>query len=210
MLTVILFVLLYIATLKQVGHNSVLVKHRQIQIEERRKTYIWRFFPDSGYASAIELGDNPKPPLDEKFERSKKQNWMGNKLKGVVLTYVPGITKGNALHELVSILVGKEVKYTDSFKNLVEFYDIAKLLQKEEIKFISQHHPSVDLYEDKIIPFEGFRWTSDVEFGRQILNGVNCVLLKRCTALPENFPVTNEIVGELLCRGVPLEKEMQV
>ena len=36
------------------------------------------------------------------------------------------------------------------------------------------------------------RWISDVEFGRQILNGVNPVVIRRCTKLPVNFPVIND------------------
>ena len=34
------------------------------------------------------------------------------------------------------------------------------------------------------------RWTTDVEFGRQMLNGVNPVVIKKCTKLPiANFPI---------------------
>lgn len=54
------------------------------------------------------------------------------------------------------------------------------------------------------------RWTTDVEFGRQMLNGVNPVVIERCTSLPANFPVTNEMVKGLLNRGLTLEQEMEV
>ena len=54
------------------------------------------------------------------------------------------------------------------------------------------------------------RWTSDVEFGRQMLNGVNPVIIRKCSSLPENFPVTNEMVQPLLTRGMTLQQEMEV
>ena len=56
------------------------------------------------------------------------------------------------------------------------------------------------------------RWTSDVEFGRQILNGVNPVIIRKCTKhLLSKLPVTiNEMVRPFLTRGLSLEKEMKV
>ncbi|XP_078022727.1 polyunsaturated fatty acid 5-lipoxygenase-like [Epinephelus lanceolatus] len=37
-------------------------------------------------------------------------------------------------------------------------------------------------------------WRDDDFFGYQYLNGVNPMLIKRCSALPDNFPVTDEMV----------------
>ena len=54
------------------------------------------------------------------------------------------------------------------------------------------------------------RWTTDVEFGRQMLNGVNPVVIEKCTKLPANFPVTNEMVKGVLNRGLTLQQEMDV
>ena len=43
-----------------------------------------------------------------------------------------------------------------------------------------------------------------------MLNGVNPVVIEKCTALPPNFPVTNELVQPFLTRGLTLEQEMEV
>ncbi|KAI9525623.1 hypothetical protein NQZ68_006172 [Dissostichus eleginoides] len=37
-------------------------------------------------------------------------------------------------------------------------------------------------------------WKEDAFFGYQYLNGVNPILIRRCTALPENFPVTDDML----------------
>jgi len=64
-------------------------------------------------------------------------------------------------------------------------------------------NPAVRLYETA-------RWTSDVEFGRQMLNGVNPVVIQKCTSLPASFPVIPEKVNGFLNRGLTLEEEMKV
>lgn len=58
--------------------------------------------------------------------------------------------------------------------------------------------------------FEISRWTRDEEFGRQILNGVNPVIIRRCNDLPPNFPVDATTVEASLARGLSLEDEMKV
>ena len=57
---------------------------------------------------------------------------------------------------------------------------------------------------------EAARWITDVEFGRQMLNGVNPVVIEKCTILPTNFPITNEMVKGSLNRGWTLDQEMVV
>lgn len=54
------------------------------------------------------------------------------------------------------------------------------------------------------------RWRTDEEFGREFLDGVNPVMIKRCKEPVEKFPVTNDMVGNLLDRGLSLDEEMKV
>lgn len=58
--------------------------------------------------------------------------------------------------------------------------------------------------------YQAGRWATDVEFGRQMLNAVNPIVIQRCITLPSNFPVTNDMVKPFLVRGLSLEEEMKV
>lgn len=51
-------------------------------------------------------------------------------------------------------------------------------------------------------------WKEDAFFGYQYLNGVNPILIQCCTALPKNFPVTDDMV--FLRGGSCLTEEMRV
>ncbi|KAJ4944664.1 hypothetical protein JOQ06_013207 [Pogonophryne albipinna] len=48
--------------------------------------------------------------------------------------------------------------------------------------------------DTKISKYVEEHWKEDAFFGYQYLNGVNPMLIRRCTALPENFPVTDEML----------------
>ncbi|XP_037620542.1 hydroperoxide isomerase ALOXE3-like [Sebastes umbrosus] len=50
-------------------------------------------------------------------------------------------------------------------------------------------------------------WKEDAFFGYQFLNGVNPMLIRRCSALPENFPVADKMVS--LCGQWCLASEMK-
>ncbi|XP_066502455.1 hydroperoxide isomerase ALOXE3-like [Hoplias malabaricus] len=51
-------------------------------------------------------------------------------------------------------------------------------------------------------------WESDAFFGDQFLNGLNPMMIKRCSELPQNFPVTDEMVKQFL-GGSCLKEELQ-
>ena len=71
-----------------------------------------------------------------------------------------------------------------SVANLHDFEFIATTLETENLK---DSDPPKELPLDANIPaYEGYRWVSDVEFGRQMLNGVNPVLIRRCNNAEES------------------------
>uniref|UniRef100_A0A3B5QF28 Hydroperoxide isomerase ALOXE3-like n=1 Tax=Xiphophorus maculatus TaxID=8083 RepID=A0A3B5QF28_XIPMA len=61
-----------------------------------------------------------------------------------------------------------------------------------------------------IIPeYVSEHWKEDDFFGFQFLNGTNPNVIKCCSKLPPNFPVTDEMVRPFLETGTTLEKEME-
>ncbi len=54
------------------------------------------------------------------------------------------------------------------------------------------------------------RWKTDADFGWQMLNAVNPIIIRKCESLPPNFPVTNDMVKPILERDITLQQEMEV
>ncbi|KAM9339250.1 hydroperoxide isomerase ALOXE3-like [Symphorus nematophorus] len=52
-------------------------------------------------------------------------------------------------------------------------------------------------------------WKEDEFYGYQFLNSVNPNVIKRCSELPPNFPVTEEMVEPFLEKGSSLQNEME-
>ncbi len=97
----------------------------------------------------------------------------------------------NGLHAIITLGLEGLVLSVD---DLEDYVTIARSLEKDE---------NLSLYQ-------GSRWVSDVEFGRQMLNGINPVIIQKCTDIPKKFPVTDEMVGRFLTREKTLKEEMKV
>ncbi|XP_071335429.1 hydroperoxide isomerase ALOXE3-like [Trachinotus anak] len=52
-------------------------------------------------------------------------------------------------------------------------------------------------------------WKEDDFYGYQFLNGINPMVIKKCSELPPNFPVTEKMVKPFLEKGSSLQKEMK-
>ena len=103
-------------------------------------------------------------------------------------------------------------KMLDFTKTIVR--DSAVLCENSALEDITDLHVyeklAAVLGEHELSVYKGGRWMTDVEFGRQILNGVNPVVIERCINLPPNFPVTTDMVKGFLDRGKTLDEEMKV
>jgi hypothetical protein len=64
---------------------------------------------------------------------------------------------------------------------------------------------------DRVNPLQNPKishWSHDIEFGRQILNGINPNMIEKCKRLPENFAITNKQLKGLLPKGTTLNDEI--
>ncbi|KAI4902807.1 hypothetical protein NFI96_029482, partial [Prochilodus magdalenae] len=72
----------------------------------------------------------------------------------------------------------------------------------EEINGILSNKPETYEYVQE-------NWRRDDFFGYQFLNGLNPMIIRRCSELPEKFPVTDEMVQGFLPEGSTLKSEMK-
>uniref|UniRef100_A0A8B9P6Q3 Uncharacterized protein n=1 Tax=Apteryx owenii TaxID=8824 RepID=A0A8B9P6Q3_APTOW len=61
----------------------------------------------------------------------------------------------------------------------------------------------------KVPEYVARHWREDTFFGYQYLNGNNPVVIRKCTELPEKFPVTPAMVADSLGAGTTLAEELQ-
>ncbi|XP_036942347.1 polyunsaturated fatty acid lipoxygenase ALOX15B-like [Acanthopagrus latus] len=63
--------------------------------------------------------------------------------------------------------------------------------------------------DSPVLEYVSQHWQDDDFFGYQFLNGANPHSIRRCSALPSNFPVTEEMVKPFLANGSSLTAEME-
>ena len=194
-------IFLILGILRSAEINRIIEEQRFNQVQERRNQYIWEFFPDVGYPSAMTMHE--KHPLDEVFERVKQINFIDNLETGGILAAGGSIClKIN--YRIEKIFGSYEALGTQSMHSLHNFYTIAK-------GFVDKSSPEEEnSSQEMLVAYETYRFASDVHFGEQILNGVNCVVVKKCNTLPDNFPVTNEMVQPFLNNQQTLEQTIKV
>ena len=147
-------------------------------------------------------------PVDEEFHRTKKINFLSDAFKGILLN---GKIVGPILENIDTIIqraLGITTSTSGSADNFYIFEQVILRLIKDDMLNKDPESEITRRFGLKIC--QAHRWTADEEFGRQILNGVNPVVIHRCSALPDNFPVTHDMVKSSLVRNMSLKQEMKV
>lgn len=187
------------ATLKDIQDNPILVKQRSDQLKKRREEYKWKQYSDLGYPSSIDDGTDDTIPLDEEFERTKQEHFLGTVAKNQIIGVFTSIKV--FLVQTFEKLTGLSLTEDKSMTTLDKYEDFTL-----RIKSINEDDINVN---GAFSVYKGYRWVSDVEFGRQALNGVNPHIIRRCNSLPDHFPVTQELIAGVLGLA-DLDKEMKV
>ncbi|KAL3883125.1 hypothetical protein ACJMK2_029418 [Sinanodonta woodiana] len=82
----------------------------------------------------------------------------------------------------------------DDFDDFEDFKALTEVLDQSEIsKFIIAND----------------NWKRDEEFGRSVLDGVNPIMIRRCQAPLNHFPVTDDMLQGILERNLSLKEEME-
>ena len=205
---VAIFFFLTIATKKEVADNPLLIEQRNKQIEGRRSQYLWKEYPEVGLPSSIdETNPDVSLPVDEEFHRTKNINFLSDVFNGVVFNnFVVGPTL-QVIDTIIKKALGIDSSTFKSANNLYIFEELVLRLMKDELENKEPESEITKGFGIKIC--QAHRWVTDEEFGRQILNGTNPVVIHKCTTLPGNFPVTDDMVKSSIV-GDSLEKEMKV
>ncbi|XP_071025148.1 hydroperoxide isomerase ALOXE3-like [Oncorhynchus clarkii lewisi] len=100
-----------------------------------------------------------------------------------------------------------EFKFTAA-EALVEL-NLARLsTNKEQWKSLDELSHVFNCHKTDVYDYVEKNWKEDEFFGYQLLNGLNPMMIHRCSKLPENFPVTEDMVKDSLF-GKSLAAEIQ-
>ena len=162
---------------------------RRLQTEQKKALNVWSYALPVGKVTEEVSADLPGfllvpeltyDALDIKFK------WYGERFKEYL-----GLRKELRNIALGSIITSGIKAIFDPIRDIEEFKEVSKEFTNEA----TPEDPWLDV------------WDSDAEFGRQTLNGLNPVVIKRVKVIPEKFPVTDKDVGSLLKRGMSLQEE---
>ncbi|XP_041717048.1 hydroperoxide isomerase ALOXE3 [Coregonus clupeaformis] len=146
----------------------------------------------------------------------RKKELERNKKLFQWIVYAEGVPHINNATEVSAL--PSEVKF--SFSKMSEFiYTKAAAIAELKLKGLvdsTEQWKDLDLMKHvfwsnrtPISEYVSEHWREDDFFGSQFLNGTNPNVIQRCTTLPPNFPVTDEMVQPFLEDGSSLAMEMQ-
>ncbi|XP_058139204.1 arachidonate 12-lipoxygenase, 12R-type [Dasypus novemcinctus] len=180
----------------------ILVEHRQEETRAKQDFYRWRVFVP-GLPNYVHI-PSYRPPVRRHPERPE---WNG---------YIPGFPI------LINI---KATKFLNSnlrysfVKTASFFYRLGPMALKfklrglvdckrswKKLKHIRKIFPA---HKTLVSEYVADHWAEDSFFGYQYLNGVNPGLIRRCTQIPDKFPVTDDMVAPFLGEGTCLQAELE-
>ncbi|XP_054849376.1 polyunsaturated fatty acid lipoxygenase ALOX15B-like [Eublepharis macularius] len=155
-------------------------------------------------APADTLSDRRKEELEAKRESYK---WK---------EYAPGMPRCLDVDSMNELETNSKFSFTKSF---LFFTRGAVTVVEQRLRGYSSSKESWESLDDikkvfgfnrnDMIEYVMEHWKEDAFFGYQFLNGLNPNLIRKCTQIPSNFPVTQDMVARSLGSGTTLKEELK-
>ncbi|XP_036197407.1 arachidonate 12-lipoxygenase, 12R-type isoform X2 [Myotis myotis] len=180
----------------------ILLEHRREEIRAKQDFYRWRVFVP-GLPNYVHI-PSYRPPARRNPNRPE---WNG---------YIPGfpiLINFKATRFLDLNLRYSFIKTASFFFRLGPmalrfklrgFVDCKRSWKR--LKDIKKVFPA---YKTTISEYVAEHWAEDSFFGYQYLNGINPSVIRRCTRIPDKFPVTDDMVAPFLGEGTCLQAELE-
>uniref|UniRef100_A0A8C5BC38 Arachidonate 5-lipoxygenase a n=1 Tax=Gadus morhua TaxID=8049 RepID=A0A8C5BC38_GADMO len=169
------------ARLCQNEKTMIAKKHRQQELDMRRRTYKWQEW-QPGFPMSIDADKHKDLPRDIQFDSEKGVDFVLNYSKAI-----ENLCVNQFMH-----------MFQSSWSDFADFERIFVRIKNT----ISGWFPGY-INQSRI---ETTSQSSTCIF----LNGCNPVVLQKCTKLPDKFPVTHEMVAFCLERDLTLEEEIEL
>ncbi|XP_060635914.2 hydroperoxide isomerase ALOXE3-like [Anolis sagrei] len=152
-------------------------------------------------------------PLLKEFRKKEVQKRQSHYQWKIFAEGVPYCLNASSMEELES-----DVKFSATKAVLFAERSKSKKIEMKLRGFSDSQESWKDLEDIKkvfwfnksdISEYVTEHWKEDAFFGYQFLNGLNPRMIRRCTEIPPNFPVTQEMVAKSLGDDTTLEKELE-
>ncbi|XP_058287911.1 arachidonate 12-lipoxygenase, 12R-type isoform X2 [Hylobates moloch] len=183
----------------------VLLEHRREEIRAKQDFYHWRVFLP-GLPSYVHI-PSYRPPV-RRYRNPNRPEWNG---------YIPGFpilinfkaTKFLNLNLRYSFL--KTASFFVRLGPMALAFKVRGLLDcKHSWKRLKDIRKIFPGKKSVVSEYVAEHWAEDTFFGYQYLNGVNPGLIRRCTRIPDKFPVTDDMVSPFLGEGTCLQAELEL
>ncbi|KAM8725494.1 polyunsaturated fatty acid lipoxygenase ALOX15B-like isoform 3-T3 [Acanthopagrus schlegelii] len=125
------------------------------------------------------------------------------------MSYVLNIPNPSAVPSEISYSPSKAFQFESRRQNIRSVLKL-KTLTDEPWESFEAMKEFPWFKDSPVLEYVSQHWQDDDFFGYQFLNGANPHSIRRCSALPSNFPVTEEMVKPFLANGSSLTAEMEL